>query len=96
MVPNVGNKTESIALPPSIVRGRLRWKPLKSDLHTIVQTAWGVASESPLESDRGVTREENARSGSRHPLTITLVLEGPPVKLIHGLAPLCRILARLI
>jgi hypothetical protein len=43
----------------------------------------GVASESPLESDRGVTREENARSGSRHPLTITRVLEGPPVKLIY-------------
>jgi hypothetical protein len=41
----------------------------------------GVASESSLASDRGVTREENARSGSRHPLTMTRVLEGPPVSL---------------
>src|SRR5262249_35232140 len=36
----------------------------------------GVASESPLESDRGATREENAGSGSRHPLRIRRVLEG--------------------
>jgi UDP-arabinose 4-epimerase len=47
---------------PQLGQFLLGWKPLKSDLHTIVQTAWQWHQDRCLESDRGHSREANARS----------------------------------
>jgi UDP-arabinose 4-epimerase len=47
---------------PQLGQSLLGWKSLKSDLHTIVQTAWQWHQNRPLEPDRDVTFEENARS----------------------------------
>src|SRR5262245_37138927 len=38
------------------------WKPLKSDLHTIVQTAWQWHQNRALEADRGVSPEKSAKA----------------------------------
>jgi UDP-arabinose 4-epimerase len=47
---------------PQLGQSLLGWKPLKSDLHTIVQTAWKWHQNRALEADRDVTFEENASS----------------------------------
>src|SRR5262245_11262922 len=47
---------------PQLGQSLLGWKPLKSDLHTIVQTAWQWPQNRALVADRDATLEENASS----------------------------------
>jgi UDP-arabinose 4-epimerase len=46
---------------PQVGQSLLGWKPLKSDLHTIVQTAWDWHQNRFLERAGSDTRQENAR-----------------------------------
>jgi len=46
---------------PQLGQSLLGWKPLKSDLHTIVQTAWQWHQSRPPKPDRRVSLEKNAR-----------------------------------
>jgi UDP-arabinose 4-epimerase len=46
---------------PQLGQSLLGWKPLKSDLHTIVQTAWEWHQNRLLEPARSGARQENAR-----------------------------------